>query len=174
MGLVSAKVWGQTKHIMFSWLHVLETNTQKRDTSSVEVLETVLYCQWTHVTSVVKLYYSCYIADFIHHPARSILRHTALVPCKPDDSTSPCLTHLLSSGLGLSQLSPPSPFTNTRADSSKKSRVWNTKEPAPPPRWCGNVTALCIRGGIFGKVWAARSCICVLKNNSAQADYSLK
>jgi len=28
----------------------------------------------------------------------------------------------------------------------------NTKEPAPPPRLCGNVTALCITGDIFGKV----------------------
>lgn len=54
----------------------------------------------------------------------------------------------------------------------------NTKASAPhhphppcPPGCVENVIALCIRGDIFGKVWAARSCICVLENNSTQADF---
>ena len=81
---------------------------------------------------------------------------------------------LLGLALGRHSLSPPSPFTSTwgRHVCEEYQGISSLPPHLPPPPGCvENVTALCIRGDIFGKVWAARSCICVLENNSTQADF---
>lgn len=59
-GISESARTNKTHHVFLA--SCAQNRYTKRDTSSVEVSGTVLYCQWTHLSSVVEPHYSCYIA----------------------------------------------------------------------------------------------------------------
>lgn len=75
------------KHIMLSWLHALETNRSVRNGFVLSVVAATLI-QARNMASCITQ--SGVYGGIQHDPL-----------CKPNVSPQPCLTHQLSSGLGL-------------------------------------------------------------------------
>lgn len=170
-GLLLGKVWGQMKTSWKQTRH--QRHLQHRGVRNSFVLSADTYqtCCRTNLLWVRQKIKVC-----IHHTDRKCIETSSTIPpCKPAVCPRHCLSHQLSSGPGLRKcyFSPPSVFTNTWG--TQRQCVRNTKETARhPPGFCGNVTARCIRGDIFGKVWAARACSCALRNSYANMNSSTR